>query len=115
MDDTGDLDRPESDSTIGEPVIQPRPGDIVEDIDPEASVQAVLEDRNRRVYIHRFILAACLLAVVAVVAVGIGVMFLVLPADRTNGIITFAGIVFSPLVSVLATSFAWYFASQRRH
>ncbi|MEV0765160.1 hypothetical protein [Nocardia sp. NPDC050435] len=115
MGDSSETGNPESDETISELGSTSQRGDIIEDIDPATSVRAVLEDRNRPLSTHRFVLAAFLLGVVAVVAVGIGVMFLVLPADRTNGIITFAGIVFSPLVSVLATSFAWYFASQRRN
>ena len=61
---------------------------------------------------HRFRLALSLLVTVAIIAIGllVGVMFT--GVNRLDALKSIAGIVFGPLVTLLGTSFAWYFATK---
>jgi hypothetical protein len=59
---------------------------------------------------HRFMLAIALLATVSILAIGLVVAVMLTGESRLESIRSIAGIIFGPLVTLLGTSFAWYFA-----
>lgn len=59
---------------------------------------------------HRFRLAVALLLTVSILAIGLVLAVMFTGESRLESIRSIAGIVFGPLVTLLGTSFAWYFA-----
>jgi hypothetical protein len=59
---------------------------------------------------HRFKLAVALLATVSILAIGLVLAVMFTGETRLESIRSIAAIIFGPLVTLLGTSFAWYFA-----
>jgi hypothetical protein len=59
---------------------------------------------------HRFRLAISLLGTVAILAIGLVAAVMFTGESRLEALKSIAGIIFGPLVTLLGTSFAWYFA-----
>jgi hypothetical protein len=62
---------------------------------------------------HRMTLAMALLVLVGLVALGSGTAMVVAPLDRVEPLERILGVVFGPLVTLLGTSFTWYYSGHR--
>lgn len=101
-----------SDDPTPEPPTEVIVGEIVEDKVPlplEAGLQPRLGNKASLPE-HRFKLAVALLATVSILAIGLVVAVMFTGESRLESIRSIAGIIFGPLVTLLGTSFAWYFA-----
>ncbi|WP_380177003.1 hypothetical protein ACFEMC_23305 (plasmid) [Kineococcus sp. DHX-1] len=91
-----------------------QPAELQEDVlpgglDAETISATAPPDLNK----HRFTLAWLLLALVALFAIGSVIAAILLPTNRFEQAREVIQIVFGPLVTLLGTSFAWYYASSR--
>jgi hypothetical protein len=64
---------------------------------------------------HRLGLALGLLGLVAVVCVGAGVEIAFVRNSRVDVVVRILEVIFGPLVTLLGTSFTWYYASNGSH
>lgn len=84
---------------------------ITEDESPQAGVVGarVGEPLDN----HRFSLASQLLWLVAATTVALLLAAAFAPADHLEAVKSIASVVFGPLITLLGTSFAWYYATRK--
>lgn len=106
------------------PALPPPPGTPAADLDDgffvrddvplplNAGAQISVDKKTRKLDLpeQRFWLAVALLATVATLAIGLVLAVMLTGESRLEQVKSIAGIVFGPLVTLLGTSFAWYFA-----
>ncbi|MFE3447073.1 hypothetical protein ACFXNW_28910 [Nocardia sp. NPDC059180] len=86
---------------------------IEEDETPTSGTHAVTMSNVVSVSQHRFTLARGLLALVAATSLFLLAASVFAPVDKLEAVKSMGSIVFGPLVTLLGTSFAWYYATRR--
>lgn len=86
-------------------------GPIDEDLTPRPGVE-VGQKSSTDLHDQRFRLALILLRIVAAATVGLIIAAAFVHGDQLEAVKSIASIVFGPLVTLLGTSFAWYFANK---
>lgn len=106
-------DRGIIDPLIGAAYGPQHPTDINEDIAPLPGLGEFEFKRGQPLHQQRFTLAIGLLILVALIAIGLLGAAIFVPTDHIEAVKSMGSVVFGPLVTLLGTSFAWYYASRK--
>ncbi|MFJ2834624.1 hypothetical protein ACIO52_04610 [Nocardia sp. NPDC087230] len=95
---------------VGEPLVISTP-EIREDLVPQTGVVGATV--GVPLHRQRYLLASRLLILVGVISVMLLAAVVFAPADRVEGVKTIGSVIYGPLITLLGTSFAFYYASRR--
>jgi hypothetical protein len=116
--DLADGSRDESAKGITDTPAQPTVvGDVTERDPHPLGIRGIIETGRPKGFTlndRRFQLTAGLMVLVGVLSIGMFALVAFLPADRANVIKDLIPVIFGPLVTLVGTSFAWFFATTDR-